>query len=239
MSKSAQGTSPTQMGCGFAVVLIGLAIITGTVMSNIPSLGAPVRLQLTAAAPTLAQPTQPQPVSPVPTESLGASPELTPTTAVALPSLTPLADNPWVTAIPEAACIPTDIPQTGLVTEVVDAETIRVLMDRDGLIYAVRYLGVDVPSSIDPHVGLSGVQRNIQLTYDRHVLLVRDLTDKDAYGRLLRYVMVGRTFVNYALIAAGFARAESTPPDTSCYAAFQAVEQQAQSQNLGIWAPSH
>ncbi len=110
-------------------------------------------------------------------------------------------------------------------------------MDQDGRVYAVRYLGVDIPTGLDRHVARNGVLFNIGLTYNKHVSLVRDLTDQDGSGRLLRYVMVDRTFVNYALIAAGFARAELSPPDTSCYAAFHAVEQQAQSQALGLWAP--
>ena len=131
-----------------------------------------------------------------------------------------------------------DIPQTGRVVEVIDAETIRVLMDRDGRIYAVRYLGVDVPLGIDRRLALNAILGNADLTYNKPVTMVRDLTDQDHYGRLLRYVMVGRTFVNYALIAAGYARAQSTPPDTSCYAAFQAVELQARSAALGIWAPA-
>lgn len=225
------------MGCGFAIVLLGLALLTGTVMSGLPSLGAPIRIQLTAAATTTLNVASPILPSPAPTESSSVSPRVPSLTPASTAPSTLPADNPWVATIPEAACIPTDIPQTGRVVEVIDAETIRVLMDRDGRVYAVRYLGVLVPPGIDPHVARNGVLRNIDLTFNKHVSLVRDLTDQDEFGRLLRYAMVDRTFVNYALIAAGFARAELAPPDTSCYAAFHAVEQQAQYQGLGLWAP--
>ncbi len=225
------------MGCGFAIVLIGLALLTGTVMSGLPSLGAPVRIQLTAAATTAANLAKPVLPSPPPTAFVPVPTQAPSQVPASVATSTLPADNPWVAIIPEAGCIPTDIPQTGRVVEVIDAETIRVLMDQDGRVYGVRYLGVDIPAGLDRRVARNGVLFNIGLTYNKHVSLVRDLTDQDGSGRLLRYVMVDRTFVNYALIAAGFARAELAPPDTSCYAAFSAVEQQAQSQALGLWAP--
>jgi len=224
------------MGCGFVVGLIGLALVTGTVMSGLPSLAAPVRLSLTATAASTRM-TAAAGAGPAGSEaSVPPSSAVEAATAVpgALPTLAP--PNPWVAGIPEAACIPTDIPQTGRVVEVVDAQTIRVLMDRDQRVYAVRYLGIEIPQAGNQLFGLTGILHNVDLTYRKQVTLVRDITDQDDFGRLLRYVMVAGTFVNYELIAGGYARVISSPPDTACYAAFKVVEQQARSGKLGIWA---
>lgn len=224
------------MGCGFAVGLLGLALVTGTVMSGLPSLAAPVRLSLTATAAgtqMTAQADGPAAASEASApESSGVEAE--PTMPISSSTLVPA--NPWVASIPEASCIPTDIPQTGRVVEVVDAQTIRVLMDRDQRVYAVRYLGIEVPDTGNQLLRLTGILHNVDLTYRKQVTLVRDITDQDDFGRLLRYVMVGSTFVNYDLVAAGYARVTSSPPDTACYSAFKVVEQQAQSGKAGIWA---
>jgi endonuclease YncB( thermonuclease family) len=226
------------MGCGFAVGLFWLALVTGTVMSNIPSLAAPVRLSLSATAASTQMTAQAMDVPADSVASTPRSPDLQVDTG--LPGISPTASppNPWVATIPDAACIPTDIPQTGRVVEVVDAQTIRVLMDRDQRVYAVRYLGIELPQTANRLLTLSGLLHNVELTYRKPVTLVRDISDQDEFGRLLRYVMVDRTFVNSDLIAGGYARALSSPPDTACYAAFKAVEQQARSNQLGIWAGS-
>jgi len=44
-----------------------------------------------------------------------------------------------------ASCIPNNTPQTGKVVDVVDGDTIKVLLDQDGQTYTVRYIGMDTP----------------------------------------------------------------------------------------------
>lgn len=53
------------------------------------------------------------------------------------------------------------------------------------------------------------------------ITLIPDQTDKDARGRLLRYVFIGNTFVNCELIAQGYARAADKPPNSACAEYFQ------------------
>ncbi len=226
------------LGCGSAIGLLALALVTGTIILNIPSLAAPVRFEITAAAAAGATPlstaTQQAPVSIVPTLPSLALPIQTSSVG---PSPTAISLNPWDARIPAAACIPTDLPQTARVVGVMDGETIRVLMDRDQLVYTVRYIGIDLPAARDLKARQNAADRNVQLTDGQSVLMVRDLTDQDSFGRLPRYVMVGNTFVNYELIAGGFVTARPTPPDSACDPAFQAAQQRAQSSQLGIWSP--
>ena len=120
--------------------------------------------------------------------------------------------------------------------DVVNGDTIRVLMDRDGRVYSVRYLGLVAPKlSAAAALGQLALGRNMELVYRKGVILVRDITDTDSSGTLLRYVMVEGVFVNQNLIRDGWAQVEMQSPDTACLEAFQAAEQQAQREARGIW----
>jgi endonuclease YncB( thermonuclease family) len=143
----------------------------------------------------------------------------------------------WVTAIPDAWCIQHDIPQTGRVVEVVDGDTIRVLLDSDGRVHSVRYLGIDAPGLKGDSAdwGRAAWARNSELVYHKQAVLVRDITDSDAGGTLLRYVLMEDVFVNHAMIRDGLAIAAVAAPDTSCLNALLAAEQQARAEARGIW----
>jgi len=58
------------------------------------------------------------------------------------------------------------------------------------------------------------------------VVLVKDVSETDQYGRLLRYIYIGNTFVNAELVRAGWAEARRYEPDTSEYDFLN---------NLGCW----
>jgi endonuclease YncB( thermonuclease family) len=148
-----------------------------------------------------------------------------------------ISANPWAEAIPEAACIPADLPQTGRVVEVLDGDTVRVLMDRDGRVYSVHYLGVEAPrlSGESDIQGRLAMARNTELIFGKPAVLVRDINDADSSGTLLRYVMVGDVFVNQALIQDGLAKVGMDSPDTACLQTFLAAQQEAQSEARGIW----
>ncbi len=224
------------LGCGSAIGLCALALVTGTIILNIPFLAAPVRFEITAAAP---RPTEMPSPSRVAVSTAPVLPSLPQPAAVATQGAAPTAvsSNPWAAGIPAAACIPTDLPQIGLVVGVIDGRTIRVLMDRDQLVYTVRYIGTELPPSSDPVMLQRALLRNEELTDRKRLLMVRDLTDQDSNGRLSRYVLVGSTFVNYDLVAGGYLLARPSPPDSACDSAFQAAQQQAQASQLGIWSP--
>ncbi|NOT04173.1 MAG: hypothetical protein HOP27_06200 [Anaerolineales bacterium] len=120
-------------------------------------------------------------------------------------------------------CIPNHPPQTGRVVEVIDGSTIRVLMD--GLVYVVRYIGVAAPE--DKFKGETARQINSVFVYGKDVNLIADVSDKDNSGRLLRYVLVGDTFVNLELITQGLGTALDVPPDSACTQTFRQAGQSA------------
>lgn len=127
---------------------------------------------------------------------------------------------------------------TYLVTKVVDGDTIRV--DIDGTSVAVRYIGVDTPETVHPSkpvecFGAEASARNAALVAGQRVRLEKDVSETDRYGRLLRYVYVGDTLVNLALVADGYAHASSYPPDVAHDAEFLAAERAAREAKVGLW----
>lgn len=58
-------------------------------------------------------------------------------------------------------------------------------------------------------------QANAALVAGKTVRLVKDISETDRYGRLLRYVYVGDLFVNGELVLNGWAEAVRYPPDTA------------------------
>jgi micrococcal nuclease len=176
------------------------------------------------------------------------SPTLEPT-FTSLPTATdtpvPATDTPLspptsaggVIPITGASCIPNNPPQTGRVLDIVDGDTIVVVLDQDGKDYSVRYIGMDTPEDttrIEPF-GPEATAVNRELVQGKNVTLIKDVSEADRYGRLLRYVIADGVFVNYELVAQGYANVASFPPDVACITAFQAAEEQAAAWNLGLW----
>jgi len=123
------------------------------------------------------------------------------------------------------------------VLDIVDGDTIVVVMDQDGKAYSVRYIGIDAPETtgrVEPF-GVEAATMNRELAHGKNVLLVKDVSETDGYGRLLRYVLADGVFVNYELVAQGYAKVASYPPDIACIPDFQAAEEQASAWRLGLW----
>ena len=160
--------------------------------------------------------------------------------AVAFSTFSPVATDTQHAVIPitGASCIPNNPQQTGRVVDVVDGDTIKVLLDEDGLTYTVRYIGMDTPENTSQieYFGPESTARNIELVAGRMVTLVKDVSETDPFGRLLRYVLAEDVFVNYELVAQGYANTASYPPDVACISTFQEVERQASSLKLGLWS---
>ena len=157
-------------------------------------------------------------------------------TSTILPTFT---DTPAPVGIPVTggSCIPDNPPQTGRVVQVVDGDTIKVILDEDGLTYSIRYIGMDTPENTSQVecFGSEATAKNTELVYGKVVTLIKDVSETDQYGRLLRYVLVDEIFVNYELVAQGYANTASYPPDISCIPTFQAAEGQASVSKFGFW----
>jgi micrococcal nuclease len=155
-----------------------------------------------------------------------------PTPGTTAPTSTPSLDPNG------AVCIPDTSPQTGKVVDIVDGDTIKVTLDQDGQTYTVRYVGMDTPENTSQveYFGAESTAKNKELAGGKTVILFKDVSETDRYGRLLRYVLTDDIFVNYELVAQGYANAIDYPPDVSCSILFHDAEANARSQSLGLWA---
>lgn len=124
--------------------------------------------------------------------------------------------------------------ETAMVVKVTDGDTIRVRF-ADGREEKVRYIGIDTPE-MDQPFGEEAKDANQALVAGREVRLVRDVSERDRYGRLLRYVYVGELFVNAELVRTGLAHAATYPPDVAFADYLASLQHEAESAGKGLWA---
>ena len=121
------------------------------------------------------------------------------------------------------------------VIRVVDGDTIEIEGGEK-----VRYIGIDTPETVDPRktvqcFGVEASKKNQELVEGKMVRLEKDITDRDKYNRLLRYVYVGDTFINLELVKQGFAYSYSYPPDIKYQDQFVNAQQEAREEKRGLW----
>lgn len=122
--------------------------------------------------------------------------------------------------------------ESGRVTRVVDGDTIDV--DINGQTVRVRYLGVNTTETNRGEVcSQEGKQANAALVEGQIVTLVPDRDPTDQYGRELRYVYVGSTFVNAELVRQGWAEAVMYEPNDAHWNELIALEQAAERARRG------
>ena len=120
------------------------------------------------------------------------------------------------------------------VNYVVDGDTINVVMNDEE--YRVRYIGMNTPEKGQPFADLA-TQANQELVQDQTVIMVKDVSETDRYGRLLRYVyLADGTMVNADLVRQGFAQIATYPPDVNHEALFLELQQEARNSGRGLWA---
>ncbi len=170
---------------------------------------------LTAEAPsatsTLIPPTA-RPISPAPT----ATPFL-PT-----PTPTPQPPTPTLTLAAE----------TAQVMNIVDGDTIDIQIGEQ--VFRVRYIGMNTREVGEP-CAAEATNYNAQLVGGKTVTLIKDVSETDQYGRLLRYIYVGDILVNAELVRQGYANAATYPPDVAYADLFVQLEAEARAGGRGCW----
>lgn len=131
-------------------------------------------------------------------------------------------------------------PSGAPVTKVIDGDTIEIEGGQ-----RVRYLGVDTPETVDPRksvecFGKEAKNKNRELIEGKRVILEKDISETDKYGRLLRYVYLPlpdgtMLFVNDYLIREGYAKVLTIPPDVKFAEQFLEAQRKAREGNLGLW----
>lgn len=147
--------------------------------------------------------------------------------------------SPQIMSANAAATSSAPIPQNlqeAKVSKVIDGDTIELESGQ-----RVRYIGIDTPETVDPRkpvqcFGKEASNKNKELVDGKSVLLEKDVSKTDKYGRLLRYVYIDDTFINDYLVREGFAHASTFPPDVKYQDKFLTSQHLAQSESKGLWS---
>lgn len=122
------------------------------------------------------------------------------------------------------------------VVTVIDGDTIDV--ESQGQEFRVRYIGVDTPERDEPFYE-EATEANRKMVDGEEIILVKDVSETDRYGRLLRYIYLpDGTFVNAELISQGYGRVVTFPPDVAQIELLTDLQQEARENQRGLWGQS-
>ncbi len=144
------------------------------------------------------------------------------------PSLAPATSN-------FAQITDTVAKSTEKVIRVIDGDTFEI---QGGI--KVRLIGVDTPEMKNKNKTIDcfaqeAKQKMEKLLTNQEVVLEKDVSETDRYGRLLRYVYLEDKMINDTLVKEGYARIATFPPDVKFKDQFLASERQAREAKAGLW----
>ncbi|MFH1790352.1 MAG: thermonuclease family protein [bacterium] len=124
----------------------------------------------------------------------------------------------------------------GTVKYVIDGDTIQLTDGR-----TVRYIGIDAPETqkktqTGQCFADESTNANKKLVNGAQIRMAKDISNKDKYGRLLRYVYVDNIFVNQYLVENGFAIAKAYLPDVYYKQEFKSAQEKSKTEKKGLWA---
>ncbi|HRY82708.1 MAG TPA: thermonuclease family protein [Candidatus Moranbacteria bacterium] len=121
------------------------------------------------------------------------------------------------------------------VLRVIDGDTIEIEGGE-----RVRYIGIDTPEvgangKADECYAQKAKEKNQELVLGKNVELRKDVSDRDQYGRLLRYVFVDGLSINIELVRLGLAKVASFPPDVRYQDEITSAQSEAREKKSGLW----
>jgi micrococcal nuclease len=118
------------------------------------------------------------------------------------------------------------------VDEVIDGDTFSTTSGE-----TVRMLGINTPE-IDRYYYDEARDMLDIMICGKQVILERDITERDRYGRLLRYVYTDDLFINLEMVRRGYANVYTLPPDIRYVEDLLEAERSARKNEFGLWAQS-
>ena len=116
------------------------------------------------------------------------------------------------------------------VSSVMDGDTVKLTNGK-----IVRYIGVNAPEiKAKDCFGNEAKSINAKLVKGKKIKLVSDKSNTDKYGRLLRYVYAGNSFVNDYLIKNGYATEFTVSPDNKYSKLFKQSQKEARVNKSGL-----
>ncbi|HSM44668.1 MAG TPA: lamin tail domain-containing protein [Acidimicrobiia bacterium] len=125
--------------------------------------------------------------------------------------------------------------QSAAVAAITDGDTIEVSL-ADGSRETVRLIGINSPESGECWASEATQALEDLISVGTEIGLTVDESNRDQFGRLLRYVWVGSTSVNEEMVRQGAALSRRYPPDTAMAERFEAAQSYARVDEAGLWA---
>lgn len=118
------------------------------------------------------------------------------------------------------------------VTRVIDGDTFET---QDGR--KVRLICINTPEKGEPY-SAEATNYLSTLVLHKEVLLEKDKSEQDRYGRLLRYARSAEDhhFINQDLVERGLAETKRFKPDEKYCEEFEFAQTRAQAERVGIWS---
>jgi micrococcal nuclease len=123
-------------------------------------------------------------------------------------------------------------PEIGKCIKVIDGDSLVVKIGSEEKV--VRLIGVDAPEKNEP-LYHEAKRRLEEMILNKHLILKKDVREKDKYGRALRYAYIKGKFVNAFLIEEGLAVPEIIPPDVAQAKKLLSTAHSAQKKARGLW----
>jgi micrococcal nuclease len=148
-----------------------------------------------------------------------------------------------IAATPEVLSQDSDAVNYARVIKVIDGDTIKLENGEK-----VRYIGIDSPERLSGGECYyrQALEKNSELVLGKTVRLVKDVSERDKYQRLLRYVYIDpplsdtssrqSVFVNKLLVREGYAAAATYPPDVKFKDIFLEAQRLAREEGKGLWS---
>lgn len=124
---------------------------------------------------------------------------------------------------------PVEKNKENTVFRVIDGDTFE-LMNRE----TVRLIGINAPEE-GMYYSEEAKNRLEELVKGKNVILEKDISEKDNFGRLLRYVFVDDVFVNLKLVEEGYAHVLIISPNIKYSYQLKEAEAKAREKGLGVW----
>jgi micrococcal nuclease len=156
------------------------------------------------------------------------------TTAVATQSTSTSAPISIVPGV-SATLAPPAGSERVTVTRIQDGDTVEIEM-LSGASETVRLIGINTSESGECFSEEATIAL-ASLLSDQVITMTSDVSDRDQFGRLLRYLWLDRgVFVNEIMVSRGYAQARDYPPDSRYAEDIAVAQESAQADAVGIWA---
>lgn len=150
-------------------------------------------------------------------------------------------NSPAASVTTTANSNPPALQANGTIDHVIDGDTVDISFRGD--VERVRLIGIDTPETKKPNTPIQCFGPEASdfthglLPEGTLVQVVRDVEARDVYGRLLGYVYRSNDglFVNLAIVAGGYAKPLTIPPNVTFATDFVQAARDAEAADQGLW----